>query len=854
MRNDNRFTKLRPWPTAMALARCASWFAGRAWLVTGLAILGVMPVVGQDGHDYFKYDSRPIIDREPFDLLTFSTGQQVEIEPLGLPLNEPLPRRGKVIFKLLEEPDGTISYAAPWTNVAEIKPFSEVILSVAKQLEVKGELGEAYRYYNYLLNHPQFEGRRPQIDLFEILVRDAGAALMAEATWDAFACFEELKRRFPGRRFNLGDNIKTAGEGIQHCVNLLVEEKYQQKLFRQARDLLATASERHPREISDLSERWTQRIHQDALQYLDALNEALADGDPVLAQDRLRQMLDIAPDLPQAVELRKMIIERYPMVIVGVDQLPSIRDPRVIESWASRRTGKLVRQVLMEFIRQDEDGGVYRFAHGSLDALGEDGRDFRFRLRGDFADPETKDLTSIQLARLLDRVATPGHNFFHPLWARALQSVEVEGPAQVRFRLNYPFLLPTALLQVPLIPTDRDESDGPYQVKLVEEDRVLYGPNDAESKSGSLSQNRPLLLEKLQMDPSRGTELLVGGSIDVLDRVFPGELVRLQRLPQIEVRRYQIPSVHWLIPNPRNDWTKNQAFRRGLLYAIDRQKLVGQVLTNDQELEGYQVISGPFPVGIDESDPLMYANNFKIRPVPYSQDLGAVFVQMAASQIQALNRRKEEARIRAAVARGDMTEEQAALAQGQLGPPPDPEVNPATAVIPKSPTEGSPDEAPASQSLPKPPEIILAYPQGAQPETICALVARYWGAIGVKVKLRELPSGWVMPPDDDYDFVFVECTMQEPLVDARRIFGQTGLVKEINASVEHALDRIDRVRNWQAAGSALRNLHEKVYNETTILPLWQVPQYYAFRSDVRNLGFGINSLYQNVEEWRIELD
>ncbi|MDP1561103.1 MAG: hypothetical protein Q8M16_06875, partial [Pirellulaceae bacterium] len=78
--------------------------------------------------------------------------------------------------------------------------------------------------------------------------------------------------------------------------------------------------------------------------------------------------------------------------------------------------------------------------------------------------------------------------------------------------------------------------------------------------------------------------------------------------------------------------------------------------------------------------------------------------------------------------------------------------------------------------------------------------------------------------------------------------------KEINSSVEHALDRIDRVRNWQGAGSALRNLHEKVHNDTTILPLWQVPQYYAFRSDVRNVGFDLNTLYQNVDQWRIELE
>jgi ABC-type transport system substrate-binding protein len=504
----------------------------------------------------------------------------------------------------------------------------------------------------------------------------------------------------------------------------------------------------------------------------------------------------------------------------------------------------------MEFVRQDEDGGIYRFEHGSVDALGEEGRDYRFRLRVE--NPDAPSLSSMQLARMLEQVATPGHNYFHPVWARALRSVEVEDTERIRFRLNHPYLLPTALLQVPFLPTDQEGSDGPYQVVRVEPERVLYGPNtSSEVAVSERGRVQPLLVEKLQSDPTRGTELLMSGSIDVLDRVFPGELLRLQQSEGIEVRRYQIPSVHWLIPNPRNDWTKNQAFRRGLLYAIDREKLVRQILTNDQDLDGYQVISGPFPVGMDESDPLMYANNFKIRPVPYSQDLAAVFVQMAASQIQALNRRIEETKIRAAVARGDMSEEQAAMAQAALGP--DAAAAEPAAVVEKSAT-GEDQPAPPPKELPKPPELILAYPKGAQPETICGFVARNWGTIGVKVKLRELPEGLVMPPDDDYDFVFVECTMQEPLVDARRIFGRTGLVKEINSSVEHALDRIDRVRNWQGAGSALRNLHEKVYNETTILPLWQVPQYYAFRSDVRNVGFDLNTLYQNVDQWRIELE
>jgi len=791
----------------------------------------------------FKYDRRPIIDREPYDRITFENGQEADVHPMNLPPDQPLPRQGKAMFRLLDEPDSSITYAAPWNRISEVRGFPEIIMDVAKKLEARGELGEAYRYYNYLMNHPQFEGRRPEIDLFEILVRDAGTALRERSFWDALVCFEELKRQFPARRFNLGDEIRTASEGIRFCVTQLLEEKYQERSYRQIRELLATTLQRHPRETTALNEQWTQRIHADALQLLSSLQEALDQGDPVLAQDRLREMLDIAPDLPEAVELRRMILQRYPMVIVGVDQLPAIRDPRMIESWAARRAGHLVRSQLMEFVRQDEEGGVYRFSHGSLDPVGEDGREYRFRLRGDWSEAEATDLTSIRLARLLDSVATPGQDAFHPLWGRVLQSVEVEDPSTVRFRLHYPFLLPTALLQVPLIPTDREESDGPYVTTLVESHRVMYGPNPAFAKSGSLSQvdqNRMLLLERVQLDPTRASELLMSGGIDVLDRVFPGEVPRLRRQPDIEVRRYQIPSVHWLIPNPRNDWVKNQAFRRGLLYAIDRERLVGQILTNNQSLDGYQVVSGPFPVGIDESDPLMYANNFRIRPVPYSQDLGAVFVKMAASQIQSLQRRIAEAKIRAAVSRGEMTEEQAAIEQDALGP--------------RSTDEINPDESVAPAPLPEPPEMVLAFPKGAQAETICAMIARYWQAIGIKTRLVELPDGQVLPENDDYDFVFVECTMQEPLVDARRIFGQTGLVKEINASVEHSLDRIDRVRNWQTAGAALRNLHEKVYNESTILPLWQVPQYYAFRSSVRNVGFDINSLYQNVDQWRIEVD
>ncbi len=640
-----------------------------------------------------------------------------------------------------------------------------------------------------------------------------------------------MKEKFTGKRFSLPGEIKTASQGIEFCFSKIVDQKYSEQRYRQIRDLLKSGVTRHPSELQTLDQQWTDKIQQDALKQLGALQEALDQKQPVLAQDLLRQMLEIAPDLPQAVELRRMILERYPMVIVGVDQLPAVRDARLIESWASRRTGTLVRSQLMEFQRQDEDGGVYRFAHGRMEPTGEEGAAFKLVLQNEDQWESIPPVTSMQLAALLSDAATKGNDSYHPLWARILETVEVQNPETVQVNLRYPFLLPSALLQLPFMPSNLAGSDGPYAIDRKEEERVLYRPNNPNPAFSGELQTRPLLLEKSIGDASRGSEMLQSGAIDVLDRVFPGELIKLQRDPEIEVRRYQIPSVHWLIPNLRNDWVKNQVFRRGLIYAIDRQRLVRQVMTNDQPLDGFEVISGPFPVGMDESDPLMYANNFKVKPVPYSSDLGKVFVQMAASQIQALTRRKAEIATKAAIARGEITADQSSVT-----------------------TDGEAEESIETPPLPEPPEIVLVYPKGTQAETICAFIARYWGSAGVKTKLRELPEGQFFPEDDDYDFVFVECTMQEPLVDARRIFGQTGLVKTIDASVEQALDRIDRVRNWQAAGASLRNLHEKVYNEVTILPLWQVPQYYAYRSSVRNIGFDINTIYQNVEQWRIELE
>ena len=61
-----------------------------------------------------------------------------------------------------------------------------------------------------------------------------------------------------------------------------------------------------------------------------------------------------------------------------------------------------------------------------------------------------------------------------------------------------------------------------------------------------------------------------------------------------------------------NPFTANQTFRRALLYGINRQAILETEVLGNNKIAGCQVISGPFPVGTRDNDPLAYAYDERI--------------------------------------------------------------------------------------------------------------------------------------------------------------------------------------------------------------------------------------------------
>ena len=174
------------------------------------------------------------------------------------------------------------------------------------------------------------------------------------------------------------------------------------------------------------------------------------------------------------------------------------------------------------------------------------------------------------------------------------------------------------------------------------------------------------------------------GDIDVVDFLFPDDAARLSSDATLRVVPYALPTIHVLVPNHRTLFTANQTFRRALAYGINRQAILETEILGNQKVAGCQLISGPFPPGTRDNDPLAYAYDQRIVPRPYNPRLAAI-----------LN----------ALAHRELTEK--AEKRGEAVPPET--------------------------------KIVLGFPASQLARVTCQAISQYLSVVGIACELRELP-------------------------------------------------------------------------------------------------------------------
>ena len=810
---ERAFESRRTGPLGLVLVRTGArrQVAQCLRVLLGLLLIGQLVAMPADlsAQDDKTIEDLTIGEREAFDRLTFNEANEdavLEVFPLELPggvVPETPPPGEWLRFRLVDRPQHL--FETPWTALVKVERYPDLLLQEAQGLIAAQEFDKAFPALSRLMrDYPETKGLQ-QMQV-EFLYQNARQLIQRGNGYAALTVLDELNRL--NADYRPSNSAPQAGEMVEQVLNEILGGYVNNREFTRAERYMEIILGKYGEQQRPVVDRWQKEIENVALKYMADAKTYLASGDGRAAHQAVRRMFGILREVEGGEDIASQVLEKFPLVLVAVPQTSLTPNPNSLNNWASRRLGRLSYRTMVEYAGQGQDGGVYVLPQGSIE-MSEDRKSIVFEISETPTSPLLPETSIYQLSKRFFEAADVNREDSIPAWSRLLAGLEIESENRLRVDLRFPHVLPESYLKLPFqskASEDTEQPNGVYRphesLRGNQEKRFMV--NDA--FRDKVDKNWPEIVEQVFTSHEEAVQALERSDIDVIEQVFPADVPRLRENPDVVVDRYELPVTHILIPNPRNALMKFPAFRRALLYGTNRELILQQMILGGAPLEGAELISGPFPLGIDDSDPLNYAYNFRIEPIPYEKRLGQTLVKLAEIQLQ----------------------DQLELERIERGE--------ATAV-----EEGEPE----------PIKIKLVYPAGDIPSIACQAMAKQLKSIGLEMELVQLDPGEVYPADDDWDLLFTEVIMSEPLADARRLMAEDGLAQIKMAPIDLALRRLDEAESWSQARRRLYELHLLAFNEVAILPLWQLPVYHARRNSLRGVGSNLQTLYDQVDAWEL---
>ncbi len=132
----------------------------------------------------------------------------------------------------------------------------------------------------------------------------------------------------------------------------------------------------------------------------------------------------------------------------------------------------------------------------------------------------------------------------------------------------------------------------------------------------------------------------------------------------------------------------------------------------------------------------------------------------------------------------------------------------------------------------------------------CQTLAQQLEIVGVKVELVAAPEAELITPTQPWDLRYAVVTMQEPLVDVRKLLGPGGIAGNCSDSLEFALRQVDAAQNPREASAALTAVHKAAATDLPVIPLWQTSERFAYHAELQNIPESVIELYQTAAQWR----
>jgi hypothetical protein len=539
---------------------------------------------------------------------------------------------------------------------------------------------------------------------------------------------------------------------------------------------------------------WQQRFESAASKQLADANQLIARKDYISARRAVGRALAIWPRLPAAQQVLARIERDYRFVTVGVFETTPLDPKRRIDDWASIRASTLTERLLAEETDFGADGGTYTSPFGDW-SLDETGRVLKLQLR-----PETSaSLSTDALARYILSLAAPNNPAYRGDLASWVSGVAIDDGNSIVINLRRSHVRPESLLQVPP-PVAAATS---FAIAEYSTEQVVF----ASRLTTPGGESPQAIVEHQQIDDESAVAALIAGEIDILDRVPPWHLERMRSADNIQVDRYKLPTVHVLIANLKNNLLGRREFRRALCFGIDRKTIVNRVLLAGKTEPGFEVISGPFPVGTSLNDPIRYAYNAQIAPRPFEPRLASILATIAWANVQ-----------KPQVPDGQPADKGKSAS-----------VEPVDATIP---------------------ELTLAHPSDPVARLACQSIQTQLTREGIPIKLVEFTAEELADGKVDCDLRYAELAVWEPIADAETILGQQGLAGDLHSSyLESALRELETAASWKDVRTRMSLVHEIASHELPVIPLWQTVNFFAYRKSLSGIGDSPMTLYQNALQW-----
>ena len=781
------------------------WFLRRVhtWLFIAVAIAWLC---GSTSQALGQVDELPLYEREPFDRITLNAANDstvLEVFPVDAWATAlPASFQGqKFTIRRIDDPVD-VRFSLSGQAIVKVQRFPDLLSAAAQEAISTNDLDRAFRLLARLRqDYPDTpELTKTEEEFFFADTRE----LFRKRKFDeALISLDEVFQRNP-RRQNLG-------RALNGILSQVLQTEFANEEFASVRDKLDFAKRKYGTIAGPLVARWEQRLQRRAQAEFGTAQSAYQTGDASAALIALRKATEVWPGLSGIGELKDTIIREFPSIRVGVSQAYHARDNRHsavdLLDWPTRRVGPLLRQRLLLLKRFTVDGGEFASNLGTL-TIATDRQQIDLQLHPRWVP------AGHRLAHQLKLLADPQQPHHSPRWSEYVEQFYWDGET-IQIRLTRPTLRPEGLLpKVLRDPAVDDLMEGDFREQSTASDEVTSYLRRVKRVNSDLSE----LTETLFDDASQAAAALTDGRVDVIDRVYPGDVPRLAGDRSVELIRYRLPTIHGLVLNDREPLLRQSAFRRGLLYGIDRQTFVRQELGSPGS-EHARVLSGFAPLGTTADDPLGYAYDTTIRPRKYDPSLALVLLRLA------MRTRTDQQR----------------PTETSSSPPPSTE---------SSSSDGptSDTEAPPENSLP---ELTLAYPNSHIALASSEWIASHWRKLGIQIRLRRLAPGEVIPPDGDWDVLYLEATMEEPLVDLPELILGHRILGRHGGLVWHAMRQLQEAQSFDDVREEFGRIHRLTFDHTPMLPLWQVNEHAAIRQGFQGVGREPIFLYQNLEQWKL---